>query len=69
MASEFPHVDFTSVDTIPLVPHVPRSNILGYEVYDLYNGTAETDESFDVVHMRHAISKASLLVQILQCMH
>lgn len=69
MASEFPHVDFTSVDIIPLVPHVPRSNILGYEVYDLYNGIAEADGSFDVVHVRHAASKVTLLVQTLRCVH
>ncbi|KAF8605139.1 S-adenosyl-L-methionine-dependent methyltransferase [Ceratobasidium sp. AG-I] len=57
MAVEFPHVDFTSVDTIPLVPHVRQANILNFEVYDLYNGIAEPDESFDVVHLRHPISR------------
>ncbi|KAF8609663.1 hypothetical protein BDV93DRAFT_602300 [Ceratobasidium sp. AG-I] len=57
MAAEFPHVDFTSVDTIPLVPHVQSPNILGYEVYDLYNGIAEADESFDLVHVKHVKSK------------
>lgn len=59
MAAEFPHVDFTSVDTIPLVPHVRQANILSYEVYDLYNGIAEADESFDIVHLRHPISRVS----------
>jgi hypothetical protein len=57
MAAEFPHVDFTSVDTVPLVPHARHANILGYEVYDLYNGIAEEDETFDVVHLRHAMTK------------
>ncbi|KAF8609704.1 hypothetical protein BDV93DRAFT_152020 [Ceratobasidium sp. AG-I] len=52
MAAEFPHVDFTSVDTIPLVPHAQSPNILGYEVYDLYNGIEEADGSFDLVHVR-----------------
>ncbi|KAF8609732.1 hypothetical protein BDV93DRAFT_404138, partial [Ceratobasidium sp. AG-I] len=52
MAAEFPHVDFTSVDTIPLVPHAQSPNILGYEVYDLPNGIAEADDSFDLVHVR-----------------
>ncbi|KAF8609706.1 hypothetical protein BDV93DRAFT_518467 [Ceratobasidium sp. AG-I] len=52
MAVEFPHVDFTSVDTVPLVPHVQFPNILGYEVYDLLNGIEEVDESFDLVHVK-----------------
>ncbi|CAE7225642.1 unnamed protein product [Rhizoctonia solani] len=57
MAAEFPHVDFTSVDIVPLVPHTRVANILSYEVYDLYNGIAEHDETFDVVHLRHAMPK------------
>ncbi|QRV76243.1 methyltransferase domain protein [Ceratobasidium sp. AG-Ba] len=57
MAAEFPHVDFTSVDNTPLVPHSRCTNILGYEVYDLYNGIAEEDNTFDVVHVRHAMTK------------
>ncbi|KAF8609757.1 hypothetical protein BDV93DRAFT_551251 [Ceratobasidium sp. AG-I] len=55
MAAEFPHVDFTSVDTVPLVPHSQSRNILGYEVYDLYNGIAEADDTFDLVHVKHAM--------------
>ncbi|KAG8682609.1 hypothetical protein FRC09_016651, partial [Ceratobasidium sp. 395] len=51
MAQEFPHVDFLSVDNVPLTPHIPRSNIT-FEVYDLYNGIVAPDESFDIVHMR-----------------
>lgn len=61
MANNFPHVDFISVDTIPLVPHIPCVNILGYEVYDVYNGIAELDESFDLVHMRHVVSKVGVM--------
>ncbi|KAF8602545.1 hypothetical protein BDV93DRAFT_523924 [Ceratobasidium sp. AG-I] len=56
MASEFPHVEFVSLDIVPLVPHTPRSNIM-YEVYDLYNGFAEPDLSFDVVHTRRTVSQ------------
>ena len=66
MANEFPHADFTSVDIVPHVPHVPRPNILGYEVYDVYNGIAEADESFDLVHMRHVTSKVGLIAQTLK---
>ncbi|KAF8609735.1 hypothetical protein BDV93DRAFT_518496 [Ceratobasidium sp. AG-I] len=57
VAAEFPHVDFTSVDTIPLVPHVQSPNISGYEVYDLYNGIAEADDTFDLVRVKHATPK------------
>ncbi|KAG8721386.1 hypothetical protein FRC08_013547 [Ceratobasidium sp. 394] len=53
MAKDYPHVQFTSVDNTPLVPHSPRENI-AFEVYDLYNGIAEQSNSFDVVHLRHA---------------
>ncbi|KAG9127705.1 hypothetical protein FRC07_010628 [Ceratobasidium sp. 392] len=51
MALQFPDVDFLSVDNVPLMPHVPRPNII-FEVYNLYNGIAAPDESFDIVHMR-----------------
>ncbi|KAG8746022.1 hypothetical protein FRC10_006361 [Ceratobasidium sp. 414] len=53
MAQQFPHVDFLSIDNVPLMAHVPRSNIV-FEVYDLYNGIAAPDASFDMVHMRQA---------------
>ncbi|KAF8598269.1 S-adenosyl-L-methionine-dependent methyltransferase [Ceratobasidium sp. AG-I] len=52
MAAEFPHCDITSVDIAPLTTHVPRANI-AFEVYDLYAGVAEPDESFDYVSCRH----------------
>ena len=60
MAAEFPHVDFTSVDTIPLVPHVQSPNILAHEVYDLGNGIEEADESFDLVHVKSTMRKVRL---------
>ncbi|QRW21841.1 methyltransferase domain protein [Rhizoctonia solani] len=56
MATEFPHVDFVSLDMIPLVPHAPRPNI-SFEVYDVYNGLAEPDASFDIVHARRTITQ------------
>ena len=46
MAEEFPHCDITSIDIAPITTHVPRANI-AFEVYDLYAGVAEPDESFD----------------------
>ncbi|CUA76737.1 hypothetical protein RSOLAG22IIIB_02207 [Rhizoctonia solani] len=69
MAAEFPHVDFTSVDTVPLVPHTRVVNILSYEVYDLYNGIAEHDETFDVVHLRHAMSRIRDIPALLMEIH
>lgn len=54
MAVEFPHVEFVSLDVIPLVPHNARANIT-FEVYDVYNGLAEPDASFDMVHVRRTV--------------
>ncbi|CAE6494556.1 unnamed protein product [Rhizoctonia solani] len=53
MAKEFPHVQFTTVDNVPLLPHAPLPNAR-FEVYDLYNGIAEQADTFDMVHLRHA---------------
>ncbi|CAE6507572.1 unnamed protein product [Rhizoctonia solani] len=52
MATEFPHCDIVSVDIAPTTAHTPRPNI-SFEVYDLYAGIAEPDESFDYVSCRH----------------
>ncbi|CAE7233974.1 unnamed protein product [Rhizoctonia solani] len=52
MATEFPHCDIVSVDIAPTATHTPRPNI-SFEVYDLYAGIAEPDESFDYVSCRH----------------
>lgn len=60
MAAEFPHCDITSVDIAPLTTHVPRANI-AFEVYDLYAGVAEPDESFDYVSCRHVHLAVSFL--------
>ncbi|KAG8708688.1 hypothetical protein FRC11_006259 [Ceratobasidium sp. 423] len=65
MASEFPHVEFVSLDFSPMAAHIPRENIT-FEVYDLYSGLAEADASFDMVHVRHTANKVgnySFLVQ------
>ncbi|CAE6462562.1 unnamed protein product [Rhizoctonia solani] len=56
MATEFPHVDFVSLDMIPLVPHTPRPNV-SFEVYDVYNGFAEPDATFDIVHARRTVTQ------------
>ncbi|KAJ1311428.1 hypothetical protein OPQ81_009917 [Rhizoctonia solani] len=69
MAAEFPQVDFTSVDIVPLVPHPRRENILGYEVYDVYNGIAEADDTFDVIHLRYSMSKIRRLPLLMRELH
>ncbi|QRV73649.1 methyltransferase domain protein [Ceratobasidium sp. AG-Ba] len=50
MAIEFPHVHFRSVDVIPMIPHVPISNIT-FEVYDFTKGLLLEDDSQDVVFL------------------
>jgi hypothetical protein len=59
MAQQFSHVDILSLDNFPLCAHVPRPNIV-FEVYDLYNGIAAPDATFDLVHVRHAMMHVSL---------
>ncbi|QRV78398.1 methyltransferase domain protein [Ceratobasidium sp. AG-Ba] len=54
MGQQFPHVDILSLDNFPLCPHIPRPNV-AFEVYDLYNGIAAPDATFDVVHLRHTM--------------
>ncbi|KAG9074237.1 hypothetical protein FRC06_010824 [Ceratobasidium sp. 370] len=54
MSLQFPHVDFLSLDNVPLTAHVPRPNV-EFEVYDLYNGIAAPDATFDVAHLRLAM--------------
>lgn len=58
MATEFPHAHFISVDLVPMLPHVPKSNIT-FEIYDVYAGLAEPDESFDIIHARNCILSVS----------
>ncbi|CAE6465219.1 unnamed protein product [Rhizoctonia solani] len=52
MAAEFPHCDIVSIDIAPIIPHAPRPNV-SFEIYDLYAGVAEPDESFDYISCRH----------------
>ncbi|KAG8744031.1 hypothetical protein FRC10_010920 [Ceratobasidium sp. 414] len=54
MSLQFPHVDFLSLDNVPLTTHIPRPNV-EFEVYDLYNGIAAPDATFDVAHLRLAM--------------
>ena len=62
MAAEFPHCDIISLDIAPMTAHIPRANIV-FEVYDLYAGVAEPEESFDYVSCRdtHLAVRISLL--------
>ncbi|KAG9098009.1 hypothetical protein FS749_004933 [Ceratobasidium sp. UAMH 11750] len=50
MATEFPHVQFRSVDMAPIMSHIPRSNIV-FEVYNFSEGLLLDDSSQDVVFL------------------
>ncbi|KAG9104073.1 hypothetical protein FRC07_009855, partial [Ceratobasidium sp. 392] len=50
MAAEFPHVQFRSIDAVPMIAHSQRPNIT-FEVYDFTEGLLEEDESQDVVFL------------------
>ncbi|QRV84223.1 methyltransferase domain protein [Ceratobasidium sp. AG-Ba] len=48
MAVQFPHVQFRSVDVVPIMPHVQRPNV-GFEVYNYTEGLRLEDDSQDAV--------------------
>ncbi|KAG8734723.1 hypothetical protein FRC10_011499 [Ceratobasidium sp. 414] len=50
MATEFPHVQFRSLDVAPIMAHVPRSNVV-FEVYDIAGGLLLDDSSQDTVFL------------------
>ncbi|QRV98219.1 methyltransferase domain protein [Ceratobasidium sp. AG-Ba] len=50
MATEFPDVEFYTVDVVPMIPHVPRPNVV-FQVYDFTKGLLLEDESQDVVYL------------------
>ncbi|KAG8778015.1 hypothetical protein FRC12_025225 [Ceratobasidium sp. 428] len=50
MAEEFPHVQFRSVDIVPIIAHAPRPNII-FEVYDYTEGILLENESQDAVFL------------------
>ncbi|KAG8721381.1 hypothetical protein FRC08_013542 [Ceratobasidium sp. 394] len=68
MSLRFPHVDILSLDNIPLTAHVPRPNI-DFQVYDLYNGIAAPDETFDVAHMRFTMMRLTNLQDVIRDIH
>ncbi|QRW03151.1 methyltransferase domain protein [Ceratobasidium sp. AG-Ba] len=52
ISAEFPHVQFRSLDVIPMIPHIPRPNVI-FEVYDFTEGLMLEDNSQDVVFMNY----------------
>ncbi|KAG8750582.1 hypothetical protein FRC12_012813, partial [Ceratobasidium sp. 428] len=50
MATEFPHVQFHTLDVVPIMAHAPRANIT-FEVYDFTEGILLEDGSQDVVFL------------------
>ncbi|QRV75816.1 methyltransferase domain protein [Ceratobasidium sp. AG-Ba] len=54
MATEFPHVQFRTLDIVPVIAHVPRHNVL-FEVYDFTKGLMLDDGSQDIVFINFAM--------------
>lgn len=50
MSVAFPHVQFHTVDIVPIIPHVPRHNVI-FEVYDFTKKLFLEDNSQDVVFL------------------
>ncbi|QRV90531.1 methyltransferase domain protein [Ceratobasidium sp. AG-Ba] len=50
MATQFPHVQFRTLDVVPMIPHVPRQNVI-FEAYDFTQRLQLEDESQDVVFL------------------
>jgi hypothetical protein len=58
MVDVYPTATFVSIDVKPLASFPPHERIV-FEVYDLYAGIAEPDNSFDVVHARQCVTTVS----------
>lgn len=58
MAAEFPHVQFQSLDVVPITAHAPRPNIV-FEVYDITTGLLLEDNSQDIVFVNVALELVS----------
>ncbi|QRV97976.1 methyltransferase domain protein [Ceratobasidium sp. AG-Ba] len=54
MATQFPHVQFRSLDVVPMISHTPRHNVV-FEVYDFTKGILVEDKSQDAVFLNIAI--------------
>ncbi|QRV90570.1 methyltransferase domain protein [Ceratobasidium sp. AG-Ba] len=54
MAAGFPHVQFRTLDIVPMVPHVPRHNVI-FEVHDFTERILLEDESQDVVFLNFVL--------------
>ncbi|KAG8732705.1 hypothetical protein FRC10_000750 [Ceratobasidium sp. 414] len=54
MATEFPHVQFRTLDLIPMVSHTPRPNV-AFEVYDFTGGLMLADGSQDLVFLNSVL--------------
>ncbi|QRV75524.1 methyltransferase domain protein [Ceratobasidium sp. AG-Ba] len=50
MATQFSHVQFLSLDVVPMIAHAPRPNV-AFEVYDFTAGLLLEDESQDAVFL------------------
>ncbi|QRV75505.1 methyltransferase domain protein [Ceratobasidium sp. AG-Ba] len=68
MATQFPHVQFRTLDIVPVIPHVPRDNI-AFEVYDFTEGILLRDGSQDAVFLNIIIERVKDYRTLLREVH
>ncbi|QRV97632.1 methyltransferase domain protein [Ceratobasidium sp. AG-Ba] len=61
MATQFPHVQFRTVDVVPMMPHVPRHNVV-FEVYDFTEKIEMDDESQDAVFFNNVLEVVRIVM-------
>ncbi|QRV90186.1 methyltransferase domain protein [Ceratobasidium sp. AG-Ba] len=54
MAVAFPHIEFLTLDVVPLIGHIPRHNVT-FEVYDFTRKLLLEDGSQDIVFLNGAL--------------
>ncbi|QRV92915.1 methyltransferase domain protein [Ceratobasidium sp. AG-Ba] len=68
MATQFPHVQFLSVDVIPMISHTQRPNVV-FEVYDFTEGIMLEDGSQDAVFLNFIMERVRDYPALLREVH
>ncbi|QRV78108.1 methyltransferase domain protein [Ceratobasidium sp. AG-Ba] len=68
MATEFPHVQFRSLDVIPVIAHTQRPNVV-FEVYDFTEGILLEDGSQDAVFLNFVMERVRNYPALLREVH